>query len=97
MGVIDCTWGGTPAEAWISYETLKQVLGFREELAKMEQLDFDPIRMEKAYNQERSEWQSLFLRKIREWRKISLAGLHRTCQKDNGGICAFLITGKRMD
>ena len=60
VGVIDCTWGGTPAEAWISYETLKQVLGFREELAKMEQLDFDPIRMEKAYNQERSEWQSLF-------------------------------------
>lgn len=92
--MIDCTWGGTPAEAWTSYETLKQVLGFREELAKMEQLDFDPIRMEKAYNQERSEWQSLFLRKIREWRKISLAGLHRTCQKDNGGICAFLITGK---
>ena len=60
VGVIDCTWGGTPAEAWTSYETLKQVLGFREELAKMEQLDFDPIRMEKAYNQERSEWQSLF-------------------------------------
>ena len=26
----------------------------------MEQLDFDPVRMEKAYNQERSEWQSLF-------------------------------------
>ena len=60
VGVIDCTWGGTPAEAWTSYETLKQVLGFHEELAKMEQLDFDPVRMEKAYNQERSEWQSLF-------------------------------------
>lgn len=58
--MIDCTWGGTPAEAWTSYETLKQVLGFHEELAKMEQLDFDPVRMEKAYNQERSEWQSLF-------------------------------------
>ena len=58
--MIDCTWGGTPVEAWTSYETLKQVLGFHEELAKMEQLDFDPVRMEKSYNQERSEWQSLF-------------------------------------
>lgn len=97
VGVIDCTWGGTPAEAWTSYETLKQVLGFHEELAKMEQLDFDPVRMEKAYNQERSEWQSLFLRKTREWRKISLAGLHRTCQKNNGRICVFPVTGKGMD
>lgn len=60
IGVIDCTWGGTPAEAWTSYKTLKQVLGFREELTKMEQLDFDPDRMEMAYNQESSEWQSLF-------------------------------------
>ena len=63
----------------------------------MEQLDFDPIRMEKTYNQNALVAISFFLRKIREWRKISLAGLHRTCQKDNGGICAFLITGKRMD
>lgn len=97
VGVIDCTWGGTPAEAWTSYETLKQVLGFREELAKMEQLDFDPIRMEKAIIKSALSGNLFFLRKIREWRKISLAGLHRTCQKDNGGICAFLITGKRMD
>lgn len=38
IGVIDCTWGGTPAEAWTSHETLRQVMGFREEMDKLEQI-----------------------------------------------------------
>ena len=29
VGVIDCTWGGTPAESWTSHQTLKQVMGFQ--------------------------------------------------------------------
>lgn len=60
VGVIDCTWGGTPAEAWISYETLKQVMGFQEETAQMEQAEFDRTRMEQAYELKRAAWQSLF-------------------------------------
>lgn len=60
IGVIDCTWGGTPAEAWTGAETLKQVLGFREEVEKMEKLGFDRDLMEQAYEQERAAWQSLF-------------------------------------
>ena len=28
VGVIDCTWGGTPAESWTSHQTLKQVVGW---------------------------------------------------------------------
>ncbi len=30
VGVIDCTWGGSPVEAWLSYETLGNAMGFRE-------------------------------------------------------------------
>lgn len=63
IGVIDCTWGGTPAEAWTSYETLRQVMGFREEMDKLERLGFDPNRMEQAYSEERAHWQSLFTEK----------------------------------
>lgn len=59
VGVIDCTWGGTPAEAWTSYETLKKVVGFREETAMMEQAGFDRTRMEQAYGKQRAEWESL--------------------------------------
>lgn len=59
VGVIDCTWGGTPAEAWTSYETLKKVLGFREQTAMMEQAGFDRNRMEQAYGKQRAEWESL--------------------------------------
>lgn len=24
VGVIDCTWGGTPAEGWASYDAMKR-------------------------------------------------------------------------
>lgn len=63
IGVIDCTWGGTPAEAWTSHETLRQIMGFREEMDKLERLGFDPNRMEQAYSEERAHWQSLFTEK----------------------------------
>lgn len=63
IGVIDCTWGGTPAEVWTSHETLRQVMGFREEMDKLERLGFDPNRMEQAYSEERAHWQSLFTEK----------------------------------
>ena len=63
IGVIDCTWGGPPAEAWTNHETLRQVMGFREEMDKLERLGFDPNRMEQAYSEERAHWQSLFTEK----------------------------------
>ena len=63
IGVIDCTWGGTPVEGGTSHETLRQVMGFREEMDKLERLGFDPNRMEQAYSEERAHWQSLFTEK----------------------------------
>lgn len=63
IGVIDCTWGGTPAEAWTSLGTLKQVTGFQNEAAKMKSLGFDKERIVAAYRQEMKEWQELFAAK----------------------------------
>lgn len=60
VGVIDCTWGGTPAEAWTSCEALKKVLGFQEAAIKLDQFGTDRNRMEQMYEEERADWISLF-------------------------------------
>lgn len=52
VGVIDCTWGGTPAEAWTSFGTLQQVMGFQEETAKMKRLDFNKEALSAVYQQQ---------------------------------------------
>lgn len=57
VGVIDCTWGGTPAEAWTSFGSLKQVTGFQDEISKLEKLGFDKGNIIEAYRQEMQEWQ----------------------------------------
>lgn len=60
IGVIDCTWGGTPAEAWTSYGTLEKVLGFGNETAQLKACGFDKNKMEVAYQQAREAWQASF-------------------------------------
>lgn len=61
VGVIDCTWGGTPAEAWTSLSTLEHVMGFQEETAKMKKLDFNKEALIGAYQQEIQDWRKLFI------------------------------------
>lgn len=63
IGVIDCTWGGTPAEAWTSFGTLKQVIGFQDETSKIEKLNFDKASLVATYQQDMKEWQELFAAK----------------------------------
>lgn len=60
VGVIDCTWGGTPAEAWTSYQTLKQVMGFDEKTARMADVGFDKEKLIGFYHKEMEEWLQLF-------------------------------------
>lgn len=61
VGVIDCTWGGTTAEAWTSSGTLEQVLGFQDEMTKLKSLGFDKKKLLAAYQQEREAWQQEFV------------------------------------
>lgn len=61
VGVIDCTWGGTPAEAWMSGETLAKVDGFQEKLAKMQALGFDKQRLMTAYQEETEAWKEAYM------------------------------------
>ena len=50
IGVIDCSWGGTPCEAWTSYENLLGISGFEHQLKSLRELGFDKERVGKAYN-----------------------------------------------
>jgi sialate O-acetylesterase len=55
IGVIDCTWGGTPAEAWTSHSTLQHVDGYQRETAVMSQYSFDKKRLQQVYQQEMND------------------------------------------
>ena len=53
VGVIDCTWGGTPAEAWSSLDGVASVQGFESEVAKLRKIRPD------INNMEAHEWLAL--------------------------------------
>lgn len=59
VGVIDCTWGGTPAEAWTSFEGVKSVPGFEKEAQLLTTANFDAANMKQLYEKEIEEWMRL--------------------------------------
>lgn len=50
VGVIDCTWGGTPAEAWTSFEGVCSVEGFETETSMLKASGFDKDRIKADYD-----------------------------------------------
>lgn len=56
IGVIDCTWGGTPAEAWTSYQGLCQVVGFEDVCRQLDSTGFDQNKMIDQYNMAHQAW-----------------------------------------
>lgn len=56
VGVIDCTWGGTPAEAWTSYDALERVPAYREQIGRLRTLGFEPERIREQYENDRRAW-----------------------------------------
>lgn len=59
VGVIDATWGGTPAEAWTGYEALKNVPGFESELESLSKCNFNAELLRADYEKKLAEWMSL--------------------------------------
>lgn len=51
VGVIDCTWGGTPAEAWTSFNTLQHVSGYQESVSMLKEAGFDKQTLLSNYQQ----------------------------------------------
>ena len=50
IGVIDCSWGGTPAESWTSFAGVKEVGGFEKYTTMFEGNKFEAKAIESIYN-----------------------------------------------
>lgn len=86
IGVIDTTWGGTPAEAWTSAEALGGVAGFESELADLKAADYDFDKLNAIYQKKINDWMALAnagapefdkgeLQTGEAWKEIQLPGL----------------------
>ncbi|MDE6338414.1 MAG: sialate O-acetylesterase [Muribaculaceae bacterium] len=87
VGVIDCAWGGTPAEAWTSAKALGAVPGFEDELKMLESAEGDRASMERL-------WRELYDSKVkkayndvkpfdkgklqRDWKRMNVPGFWET-------------------
>ena len=56
VGVIDATWGGTPAEAWTSHESLQSIPGFENELADLAEAGYNSQKLSDLYNKRVEQW-----------------------------------------
>lgn len=85
IGVIDTTWGGTPAEAWTSQEALKNVPGFETELSDLKASGYDRERLRALYDKHIAEWLGMtkveildfdpaVLQTGKQWGKINAPG-----------------------
>lgn len=59
VGVIEASWGGTPAESWTSYDTLRNIPGFERTLDDFNACGFDYYKLRKSYTTRRDEWKKI--------------------------------------
>lgn len=58
VGVIDCTWGGTPAESWTSAQTLAHVSGYEEHMQQLAAIGYDENKAIELYGKASQEWKA---------------------------------------
>ena len=58
VGVVNSSWGGTPAESWVSHEALANVTGFEEHQRRIFATGFDEDKISQLYQEEHAEWLS---------------------------------------
>lgn len=56
VGVIDTSWGGTPAEAWTGYDALTDIPGFESEISMLKESGGDNARIHEVYDKKLNEW-----------------------------------------
>ena len=62
VGVIDSSWGGTPAEAWTPFPYLKDIKGFEPEVAALERSGFTKEGLQADYERRCAEWEKELLK-----------------------------------
>ncbi len=56
VGIIDCTWGGTPAEAWSSFGVVKTIPGFESSVSLLQQNNFEAGAIKAEYERQIAAW-----------------------------------------
>ena len=56
VGVVNSSWGGTPAESWVSLDRLQDVIGFQSHARRLFATGFDEEKIKQLYQAERVEW-----------------------------------------
>ena len=56
VGVVNSSWGGTPAESWVSLDRLQDVMGFQDHAKRLFATGFDEEKINQLYQEERVEW-----------------------------------------
>lgn len=59
IGLIDATWGGTPAEAWTSLGCLRSINEFGEDTEALERCNFEASELQKDYERRISQWKAV--------------------------------------
>ncbi|MCF0199293.1 MAG: 9-O-acetylesterase, partial [Bacteroidaceae bacterium] len=72
VGVLDCSWGGTPAEAWTELEALSAVAGFEPQVKALREHRHDSNAMEQEYRRQFAAWQATQARPDMEFDKATL-------------------------
>lgn len=60
VGLINSSWGGTPAESWTNAENLKKMPDYAPIIEQMENTKTNLPEMEKEYNDKLAQWQEKF-------------------------------------
>ena len=57
VGVVNSSWGGTPAESWVSHEALAHVMGYEEQMKNIAATGYDEYKIRQLYNSDHAAWQ----------------------------------------
>lgn len=56
VGVVNSSWGGTPAESWLSLERLEGVIGFQSHAKRLFATGFEEGKINQLFEDEKAEW-----------------------------------------
>lgn len=59
VGLIDCSFGGTPIDAWVSRQCLEPLFNYRKELEKWDKIVRDYPQVKRAYVEKLVDWREL--------------------------------------
>lgn len=79
VGLIHTSWGGTPAEAWTSKESLDLLPDFKDYIAELKKVPTDLVEQQKYIDQQQNNWKAQLISKDRGYSKGAAAWAQPGC------------------